>query len=734
MTNRRSEQPYASFLPSAARLAVDIGGTFTDLVVEGPQGRISAKVLTTPRAPEEAVMQGLRQLLADAGLRPAAIGLFIHGTTLATNALIERRGARTAFLTTAGMRDILEMGYEKRFEQYDVFLDKPAPLVPRSLRFEVDERISARGEVLRALDETAFDCIADALEREGVESLAIGFMHAWRHGEHESRARDLIVPRLPRTVTVCLSSEVCPEIREYERFSTTVANAYVRPLMSRYLLRLRDMLAADGFGCPLFLMMSGGGLTTLEQAARFPIRLLESGPAGGAIFAASVAAELDMSDVLSFDMGGTTAKICLIEGGRPEHARSFEAAREYRNVKGSGLPIRIPSIEMVEIGAGGGSIAAVDALGRVQVGPHSAGSEPGPVCYGRGGDRPAVTDANLLLGRLDPLHFAAGSIRLDVAAAKRSLARDVGEPLGLTDHWPAVAVSEIVEENMANAARVHAIERGKVLGRFAMVAYGGGAPLHAAQLATKLGIDTVIVPRGAGVGSAIGFLRAPFAYEVVRSHRVRLDGFDAEAARALLAAMRDEAAGVVQRGRAMMGDARADQPAALDVVAKISLRYEGQGHELTMALPVGGFGEGGSATFERFDASIGHWLRERFESQYHATYGLVLADMPVEAVSWSVTVGTPLAPATSNEPPAAAPPSTALPSTAPWARRRMYDAGRSAMSDCAAPLREALRPGDRVVGPAVIAEDETSTIVPTGFTAEMAFNGHLILRRADRHD
>jgi N-methylhydantoinase A len=488
----------------AFQLAADIGGTFTDIVLETPQRRYSCKVATTPDRPEAAVIEGIGRLFEESGVRAAQVELFIHGTTLATNALIERKGARTALLTTEGFRDVLEMGFEKRFEQYDVNIEKPAELVPRPLRFTVAERIAADGEVLVPLDEAGVRRCAEAMRERGVEAVAIGFMHAYGWPRHEQRARELVAEVLGERVTICLSSEVCPEMREYERFSTTCANAYVRPLMAGYLVRLQAQLAADGLACPLLLMMSGGGITTLDQAARFPIRLVESGPAGGAILAAHLAHECGLRDVMAFDMGGTTAKVCLISNGEPERSRRFEVGRVYRNLKGSGLPIRIPVIELVEIGAGGGSIGRVDALSRITVGPDSAGAEPGPACFCKGGTEPTVTDANLMLGRIDADKFAAGRMRLDPARAEAALVQHVGRAIGMDGFWSAAGISEIVEENMANAARVHAIERGKVIRDFTMIAFGGGAPLHAGRLAQKLGISRVIVPAGAGVGSAGG--------------------------------------------------------------------------------------------------------------------------------------------------------------------------------------------------------------------------------------
>ncbi len=686
---------------TAASIAVDIGGTFTDVVLETPDGRLSEKLLTTPAAPERGVLDGVARVLARANLPAAAVTKFIHGTTLATNALIERKGAVTGFLTTGGFRDILEMANEKRFAQYDVNMDRPAPLVPRTLRHTVPERISAAGEVVVPLDASAVREAGLAMRDAGVEAVAIGFLSAYAHPAHEQAARDILAPLLP-DATICLSSEVCPEMREYERFSTTCANAYVRPLMAGYLDRLDQALRAGGLGCPMMLMMSGGGLTTLDNAMRYPVRLVESGPAGGAILASHVAAECGLDHVLAFDMGGTTAKICLIDDGAPERARRFEVARMYRDQKGSGLPVRIPVIELVEIGAGGGSIARVDALDRITVGPDSAGAEPGPVCYAQGGTEPTVTDANVVLGRIDPAKFAGGRIELDTTAAAAALLRQVGTPLAQSDIWPAVGVSEIVEENMANAARVHAIERGRVVSRYTVIAFGGGAPLHAGRLAEKLGADRVVVPVGAGVGSAIGFLRAPVAYEVVRSHRVVLGAVALDPLNALLAGMHAEAHGVV---------AGAAPGADLADALVVDARYLGQGHELQVTLPGHALAEADLAT-----------IRTDFERQYRAMYGLILEAAAVELVTWSITVSTRI-----DAPTMPASPTPRVVTSA--STQAVYEPGLGRMMDFAAFWRPDLAPGDRVEGPAVIAEEQTTTIVPQRFTAEVSALGHLVLER-----
>jgi N-methylhydantoinase A len=496
------------------RLAADIGGTFTDVVLERNDNgeRVTTKVLTTYDDPANAVLQGIEQVLRQANLPPSGAGLMLHGTTLATNALIERSGARTALLTTEGHRDALEMALENRFEQYDVNIDRPAPLVPRAWRLPIRERVDARGRVLVPLDQESVDLAIQRLAADGIESVVVGFLHGYANVAHEQQVAEQLALALPE-VSVTLASRVCPEIREYERLSTACANAYVKPMMAGYLQSLQRQLTARGIGCPVLMMTSGGGLTTLANAAEYPIRLVESGPAGGAILAARVAAEGGYQHTLSFDMGGTTAKICLIDGGQPLFSRSFEVDRVYRFKKGSGLPVRIPVIEMVEIGAGGGSKARVDKLKRITVGPDSAGSEPGPACYGRGGEAATVTDADVLLGKLDADWFAGGQLALAVPAARSAVLANVAEPLALSAVAAAYGVSEVVDENMAAAARAHAVEWGQITEGRTLVAYGGAAPLHAARLADKLKLDRVVIPTGAGVGSAIGFLIAPVSYE-----------------------------------------------------------------------------------------------------------------------------------------------------------------------------------------------------------------------------
>jgi N-methylhydantoinase A len=691
---------------TTARLAIDIGGTFTDLALKVSGCQITAKVLTTPARPEEAVLEGISKVMAEAGVGPGAIGLIIHGTTLATNALIERKGARTALVTTEGHRDCLEMAYENRFEQYDINIDRPDPLVPRYLRWPVPERLNARGVVLRPLDEAAVAALVPRFEAEGIESLAVGLIHAYANPAHEQRVAEILRAALPELWT-SLSSEVCPEIREYERLSTTCANAYVQPLMARYLTRLEQRLREDGFVCPFLLMTSGGGLTGFETAVRFPIRLVESGPAGGAILASRIAAECDLDRVLSFDMGGTTAKICLIDDLQPLTSRSFEVARAYRFLKGSGLPLRIPAIEMVEIGAGGGSIARVDRLKRVTVGPESAGAEPGPACYGRGGEAPTVTDADLVLGRIDPEAFAGGSIALAREPGAAAVAREVGEVLDLTGLLAAFAISEVVDENMANAARIHAVEWGKEIAGRTLIAFGGAAPLHAARLAEKLGLERIVVPAGAGVGSAIGFLCAPIAYEVVRSRYHRLSSFDPAVVNRTLEEMSEEAHTVVcgAAPKAVVGETRTAY-----------MRYIGQGHEIAVDLPV-----------RPLLVEDGALLRAAFDAAYTALYGRTIPGLDIEVLSWTVNVATKVA-----VPGAAAVPEAAIPPPEPAVRRPLFDPERAGPVAVPVYRRAEFKPGVCLEGPALIVEDQTTTVVAERFTAAVDDLGYItMVRRRD---
>ena len=662
------------------RLAVDIGGTFTDLVLEAPGRSFSHKLLTTPDAPERAVIEGTRILLRSAGVEADAIGLVLHGTTLATNALIERKGAKTALITTEGFRDSVEIAYEHRFAQYDLTMERPAPLTPRALRYTVPERIAADGGVLLELDEAALRAVCEQAKSDGVTAIAICFLHSFTNDAHERRAAAIVAEMLPG-VSLSLSCEVCPEVREYDRASTTIANAYVRPLMDGYLAGIEDGLRGLGLDAPVLMMMSSGGLCTVDAARRFPVRLVESGPAGGAILARHVAAQNALERVLAFDMGGTTAKLTLIDHGKFHMARSFEVARAYRFVQGSGLPIRIPVIELVEIGAGGGSIARHDSLGRIQIGPDSAGSKPGPACYGLGGTMPTVTDADLLLGRLDPNLFAGGTIELTSAAAETAFAgMGPGAPVG---------VAEIVDETMASAARVHAVENGEDTAGRTMIAFGGAAPLHAARLAQKLGIARVLVPRGAGVGSAHGFLQAPIGFEVVRTRYSRLDALDVAALEAMFAEMRAEAEEVVLQAAEREG---------LVETRTAFMRYRGQGHEIAVPITAGIAAEA---------------LHDAFVAAYRGIFGRAIPGLQPEVMTWALSLARPLPePAVLAElPPVEAP--------EPERERPLTDPATGRTDTAAIHVRDALPPGSRLKGPALIIEDETTTVVPAGWTARI---------------
>ncbi|MBT5666935.1 MAG: hydantoinase/oxoprolinase family protein [Rhodospirillaceae bacterium] len=689
-------------MADGAKLAVDIGGTFTDVVVEWAGQQKSIKVLTTTQAPEEGVLEGVRTVLAAADLSPSSVELAIHGTTLATNALIERKGAKTALITTDGFRDSIEIAYEHRFDQYDLYMERPPTLTPRHLRYGVPERMASDGSVLVDLDEAALKALIPVLKQEKVESLAICFLHSYVNADHERRAREILAAALPDT-PITLSSDVCPEIREYDRMSTTCANAYVQPLMAGYLQRLADDLKALGVNCPLLLMMSSGGVTTVETAMANPIRLVESGPAGGAILAQHIAAENALDKVLSFDMGGTTAKITLIDDQQPQLSRSFEVARMYRFLKGSGLPIRIPVIDMVEIGAGGGSIASLDELNRILVGPESAGSAPGPACYGQGGTAATVTDADVVMGRIDPAHFAGGKMTLEPDAAARAVDASIGGAMGVSTMAAAAGIDEIVNENMANAARVHAIENGKETNDRTLVAFGGAAPLHAARLAEKLGIEQVIVPSGAGVGSAVGFLRAPIGYEVVRTRYMDLREFDAARINAVFDEMRAEAEAVVRMG-APSGE--------LSETRTAFMRYRGQGHEITVPLP--------GRPYRANDAAM---FQDAFDAAYRELFSRIIPNLGVEVLTWTLSLSTD---------PSLPKPIGMLAESAPGApqgERTVFDAASGENIVTAVYNRTALAPGATLAGPAIIVEDETSTLVTAGFNAVINALGQIVLTK-----
>ena len=619
-------------------------------------------------------------------MAPSDIGQIIHGTTLATNALIERRGAKTALITTEGFRDVIEMRTESRFEQYDLNLTLPEPLIPRQSRFTISERVDATGGVLVDLDRAEIEAVADQINAAGYESIAVGLIHSYLNPDHERMVRDILAEKLP-DVMVSLSSEVSPQMREYERFNTVVANAYIKPLMKSYLGRLKGRLEDEGADCSVFLMHSGGGIISIQSAADFPVRLVESGPAGGAVFAANTAARYGLGKVLSFDMGGTTAKICLIKNQTPKTSRVFEVARTYRFKKGSGMPISIPVIDMVEIGAGGGSLAHIDSMRQIRVGPESAGSEPGPACYGRGGDKPAVTDADLVLGKLNPDNFAGGSIQLHADSSADALVNVLGKTLDMDAQTAAFGLAEVVDENMANAARVHAVENGEDLSEYTMIAFGGAAPLHAGRLCEKLGVDRLLVPTGAGVGSAIGFLRAPFSFEANRSVYMKLSDFKPDVIKSLLTELQDEATGFVR-----------SCDASSDIISefKVYMRYTGQGWEIPISLSAEQAMSPNADTFLKL-----------FEADYSALFGRTVDGMDVEITVWSVNATTP------PEQVAQIALASDKGAATVAGQRALFDPALAAVTDAQVVLRDDMETGQTVQGPAVVTEDETTIIVPS---------------------
>ncbi|MHA6692491.1 hydantoinase/oxoprolinase family protein [Devosia sp. A449] len=687
------------------RLSADVGGTFTDMVLEEGARRWTTKVLTTPERPEEGVLTGIAEILHLADKSIGGIATFVHGTTLATNAIIERRGAKTALIATDGFRDIVEIGSESRYDQYELALVRPKPLVERPLRFTIRERMDAHGNVLLPLAEADVVGAARDMQVLGIESVAVCFLHAYANPAHELAVRELLARHLPE-VTVSLSHEVSPEIREYERTSTTIGNAYVQPLISGYLHRLEVALCDRGFTGFFCLMTSGGGLTSVESARRFPVRLVESGPAGGSIFAAQVSARLNEKKVLAFDMGGTTAKVSLIHDFQSETVRSFEVDRAARFLKGSGLPLRIPVIEMVEIGAGGGSIAGIDSLNRIAIGPESASSVPGPACYARGGTQATVTDADLVLGLVDPQAFAGGSITLDTEKARTALTSKIGASLSLSAEMSAYAVYETVCENMASAARVHAAERGAVTGQHTVIAFGGAAPLHAARVAEKIGAQRVIVPPNAGVGSAVGFLAAPISHEVVQSGHQRLDTFDAVAANSLLAKTSDFI-------RSWVESAARGAPLVERRVAY--MRYLGQGQEIPVEIPDGVLGAEDAIN-----------LRNQFEADYKALFKRIIPLAQIEIMAWSVSISTvPTLPQA-----IASLELTDVPLSS--TTRKFFDGRKGVHIDVPLYRRGDLKPGQRMAGPAIINETETSTFVTEGFDAWIDASNAIVMQRKAR--
>jgi N-methylhydantoinase A len=691
------------------RAGIDIGGTFTDLVLidDATGERAVGKVLTTPEDPSEAVENGLVELLEREDVAATQLKTIVHGTTLVTNALIERKGVKTALLTTEGFRDAVAIGTEHRYDMYDIFIEKPEPLVPRGLRYGVRERMLDDGSIALGLDEEQVRSIAAELREREVRAVAVSFLHGFRNPAHERRVAEILAEETPEMV-VSLSSEVSPEIREYERTSTTIANVYARPLVERYLRLLEERLRRLGFDGSLYIMLSNGGTASIETARNFPVRLLESGPAAGALAAAFYGRATGFPEVLSFDMGGTTAKACLIEGGEPLTSSEFEVARVYRFKKGSGLPVKTSVIEMIEIGAGGGSIARLGALGLPKVGPESAGADPGPACYGRGGGEPTVTDADLILGYLDPDFFLGGKMRLDRGAALQALEEKVARPLGLDAIAAAWGIHQVVNENMANAARVHAIERGKDPRAYPLFAFGGAGPVHAYRVARTLGVPGFVAPLGAGATSAFGFLCAPLSFDLARSLFGRLDELDWSGVNGALEEMKEEGSDLLRASGVADADVR--------VRRLCEVRYVGQGHEVTVELPDGELGPEDTGQ-----------LTALHRKEYRRLYNREGPDVPLEAVTWRLEVAAPQPEirldGEKGDPRA--------PDEAQKGSREIYLPEDEDFRTVPVYDRYRLDPGAVFEGPAVIEERESTVILGPEGRAEIDAARNLIVRWAE---
>ena len=680
------------------RLAIDIGGTFTDIVLENQNNLITKKVLTSIANPEVAVIEGVSELLDENNITSSEIKMIIHGTTLATNAVIERKGAKTCFITTEGFRDVLDIGYESRFDQYDILIEKTMSLVPRKHRFVIKERTDVNGSILKPINTETFSNLVQKIKEEGFKSVGIGFLHSYANSKNENILRNYLLENLPG-VEVSISSDVCPEIREYERFTTTVVNAYIKPLMANYLKKLDNELKIKGFDCPLLLMTSGGTLTNIESACNNPVRLVESGPAGGAILATSIADDLNLNKVISFDMGGTTAKITIIENKKAIKAREFEVDRKARFKKGSGLPLRIPVIEMVEIGAGGGSIARVNKLEQIITGPDSAGSFPGPACYDNGGERPTITDADLVIGKINPDNFAGGKISLSKDLANKAIKKNISEIIKMDNETAALAISEIVDETMSNAARVHTVEQGHETSNRTLIAFGGAAPLHIARVAEKLRVNSVIIPTNASVGSAVGFLKAPVGYEVVKSLRMLLNVFQAEKVNELLKKMRNEAEKIIQNTSSKVSFV--EERYAF-------MRYAGQGHEIKVAI-------------DNADLSNEHSakIKSSFEEQYEKLYSRILPNADIEILTWSLSLSI------ANEE------KTSFKNLKSFNKIKesklvdFVDYERNEKIKIPYFERSELKPGDIISGQCIISEDQTTVVVSKNFNTKVLSNNFL---------
>ena len=681
----------------------DIGGTFTDFVeIDEASGRFEVyKTLTTPDDPSRAVDEGVAELTSRQGRTARAVDVMVHGTTLVINAVIERKGAVTGLITTRGFRDVLEIGREKRFDAYDLQIEFPAPLVPRHLRLEVDERVHASGKVLTALDEAGVRAAVRSLLEQGCESIAVCLINAYINPSHEQRIRDIIREIAP-DCPVSLSSDVLPEMKEYERTSTTTLNAYAKPVASRYLTRLQQRLEGAGFGGELLLMQSSGGINSVGFAREFPVQIIESGPAAGTLGAAHFARLANLDKVLAFDMGGTTAKLALVEGGRAIRTNDFEVAHVHRFKPGSGIPVRIPVVDLIEIGAGGGSIAHRTPVGTIQVGPESSSAVPGPACYGQGGQDPTVSDADLLLGYLDADHFLGGRMRLDAAASAGAVETALAGPLGIDADQAAYGVYAIVNENMASAAKAYMSEKGENPRSCALVAFGGAGPVHACDLAARLGVRTVLVPPRAGVAAAFGMIVAPVTYDAVRSRRMLLEALTPQALRDVYQEMKDEC---LRRLPATIDREQVSYECSVD------MRYLGQGYDINAVVDA-----------DATDAAPAAAIQAAFERAYSKLYGRVFAGQPLEIMSFRLTASAlrQVADVAGTNP--------AARGDGKRGTRRAFCPTTHAWAEFAVHRRDQVEPGVEFGGPAIVEENESTTVIPSGARARIDEHGSLIVQ------
>ena len=690
-------------------LSIDIGGTFTDIIFLNSESEtiIARKTLTTYPDPSLGVLEGLHSLLESEKVLPSQINRSIHGTTLVTNALIERKGARTGLITTAGFRDALEIGREGRYDIYDLALQRPDPLIPRQWRFEVQERLNVRGEVLVSLDEAGVTAACKELIKLGAEAVAIVFLHAYVNPIHEKQALRLVKSLMPE-VSISMSHQVAAEFREYERTSTTVANAYVRPLADHYISNLEQGLKSIGIDGPLHIMLSNGGCGSSELARHFPIRLVESGPCGGALAASYWAEKESADEVFAFDMGGTTAKAALTISGRFPLSVDSEVARVHRFKKGSGFPLLVPVLDMIEIGAGGGSIARLNEMGLPKVGPESAGSTPGPACYGRGGRLPTVTDADLVLGYINPDYFLGGEMQL----CRRQAAEVIGElatDLGTDVERTAWGMRQLVDENMSSAARVHAAERGLDIRNYHLVATGGAGPVHAVSVAQRLGITTVVVPPGAGVGSAFGLLLAPVAFDFSSTWVCRMSEIEPNQIQKLFDRMEED-------GRRIVNSAGVptDQ---ISISRTVDMRYVGQGH--TIRVPISG---------ARFDQNTISEIPDAFNHQYRKVFGRLCDDVEMESVNWRVTVSGPRVALDKLSVEHRKDPAISVNKSSN--RQVIFDVS---MQPLETSVFDRFSLGQEFVsnGPVLIEESESTTVIPPGWCVSVRQEGHLVLDRVE---